>query len=70
MPAGSGVCPPVTAGDSGDRAIERPLKGRENLGVTDGNMLDMPYCPKPKKMLWRTRARLVGVVRLCFGVQI
>jgi hypothetical protein len=28
-----------------DRAIERSMKAREKLGVTDCNMLDMPYCP-------------------------
>ena len=30
------------------RAVERSVKARERLGVTDQNMLDMPYCPRPK----------------------
>jgi hypothetical protein len=52
-----------------DRAVERSLKARQKLGVTDRNMLDMPYCPKPQRMRWRTHARLVGVIRECHEQQ-
>lgn len=45
------------------RAVERSLKARERLGVTDQSMLDMPYCPRPKWVRRRTHRRLVGVIR-------
>jgi hypothetical protein len=53
-----------------NRAIERSLKARQKLGITDTNMLDMPWCPKPKWMRRRTHARLVGVIRECHQHQI
>ncbi|MEI7711841.1 MAG: hypothetical protein WCI94_10440 [Rhodospirillales bacterium] len=53
-----------------DRAVERSLKARKKLGVTDSNMLEMPYCPKPKWMRRRTHSRLVGVIRECHEYQI
>jgi hypothetical protein len=43
----------------GNRAIERSLKARKKLGVTDCNMLDMPWRLKPKWMRRGTRALLV-----------
>ncbi len=48
-----------------DRAIERSLKARKKLGVLDQDMLEMPYCPKPRWMRWRTHRKLVGVIREC-----
>jgi hypothetical protein len=48
-----------------DRVTERSLKARKKLGVTDSNMLDMPWCPKPKWMRWRTYSLLMGVIREC-----
>lgn len=53
-----------------DRAIERSIKARKKLGVTDSNMLDMPYCPKPKWMRQTTYRRLVGVIRECHQHQV
>lgn len=53
-----------------DRAIERSMKARKKLGVTDCNMLDTPWCPKPKWMRRRTHARLVGVIRECHEHQV
>jgi hypothetical protein len=53
-----------------DRAIERSLKARKKLGITDTNMLDMPWCPKPKWMRRRTHARLVEVIRECHQHQV
>ena len=50
-----------------DRAIERSLKARKKLGVADQNMLDMPYCPRPKWMRDRTYRRLVGVTPIALG---
>jgi hypothetical protein len=52
-----------------DRSIERSLKARKKLNVKDQNMLDMPYCPKPKWMRQRTHRRLVGVIFECHDVQ-
>jgi hypothetical protein len=43
-----------------DRAVERSLKSRTKLGVADQNMLDMPYCPRPKWMRHRTHRRADG----------
>ena len=53
-----------------DRAIERSLKARTTLGVADQNMLDMPYCPRPKWMRHRTHQGLVAVIRECQQHQI
>jgi hypothetical protein len=53
-----------------DRAIERSMKARKKLGVTDCNMLDMPYCPKPKWMRQTTYRRLVGVIQECHDRQV
>ena len=53
-----------------DRAVERSLKARTKLGVADQNMLDMPYCPRPKWMRQRTHRRLVEVIRECRATQI
>jgi hypothetical protein len=50
---------------SDDRATERSLKARKKLKITDTNMLDVPWCPKPKWMRQRTHARLVQVIREC-----
>jgi hypothetical protein len=52
-----------------DRAVERSLKARKTLGVDDQNMLDMPYCPRPKWMRRRTHRRLVGVIRDAHAMQ-
>ncbi len=52
-----------------DRAIERSLKVRGKLGVTEGNMLEIPHCPKPKRMRHRTYRRPVGVIRECHEQQ-
>jgi hypothetical protein len=38
-----------------DRVVERSLKARTKLGVADQNMLNMPYCPRPKWMRRRTQ---------------
>jgi hypothetical protein len=40
-----------------DRAVERSLKARKRPGVEDQNMLDMPYCLRPKWMRRRTHRR-------------
>ena len=48
-----------------DRAVERSLKAMKRLGVNDTNMLEMPWCPKPKWMRRHTHARLVGVIAEC-----
>lgn len=53
-----------------DRAIERSMMARKKLGVTDCNMLDMPYCPRPKWMRQRTHRRLVTVIRECHEHQV
>jgi hypothetical protein len=53
-----------------DRAVERSLKARTKLGVADQNMLDMPYCPRPKWMRHWTHRRLVGVIRECHQHQV
>jgi hypothetical protein len=53
-----------------DRVIERSLKARKKLGVTDSNMLDMSCCPKPKWMRQRTYRRLVGVIRECYDYKV
>lgn len=52
-----------------DRAIERSRNAREKLGVADQNMLEMPWCPKPKWMRWATHRRLVEVIQECHQVQ-
>jgi hypothetical protein len=36
------------------------MKARKKLGMTDFDMLEMPYCRKPKWMRRHTHARLVG----------
>ena len=51
-------------------AVERSLKARKKLGLTDTNMLEMPYCPKPKWMRWRTYGRWVGVIQECHDYQV
>jgi hypothetical protein len=53
-----------------DRAVERSLKARKKLGVNDTNMLEMPWCPKPKWMRRHTHARLVGVIAECHQHQV
>jgi hypothetical protein len=45
------------------RADERSLKAQRKLNVRDPCLLDMPYCPKPKWMRWKTHQRLVGVIQ-------
>jgi len=53
-----------------ERTVERSLKARERLCVTDQNMLDMPYCPRPKWMRRRThRDRLMGVIHKAHAMQ-
>jgi hypothetical protein len=52
-----------------DRAVDRSLKARKKLGVEDQNMLEMPYCPKPKWMRRKTHQQLVGVIRECHAMQ-
>jgi hypothetical protein len=53
-----------------DRAVERSLKARKKLGVKDTNMLEMPWCPRPKWMRRRTHVRLVGIITECHQHQV
>ena len=52
-----------------DRAVERSLNARKRVGAEDQNMLEMPYCPRPKWMRRRTHGRLVSVIRECHTMQ-
>ena len=51
-----------------ERADERSLEARKKLNVWDQNLLDMPFCPKPKWMRWKTHRRLVGVIRQSYDM--
>jgi hypothetical protein len=46
-----------------DRAISRSLAARRRLGCTDTDTLELPFCPKPKWMRWRTYERQMAVIR-------
>jgi hypothetical protein len=69
-PAGVGLAYQSQRQSPEDRAVERSLKARKKLGVFDNNMLDTPYCPKPKWMRRKTHRRLVGVISECHKVQV
>ena len=53
-----------------ERAVDLALRALKRLGIEDQNLLETPYCPKPKWMRWQTHARLVAIVRECRNVQL
>jgi hypothetical protein len=46
----------------GDRIATKAQAARRRLGIDEVDLLEMPSCPKPKGMRWRTYHRLRGNV--------
>jgi hypothetical protein len=53
-----------------DRAVQRSIKARDKLNIRDYDMLEIPDCPKPKWMRWRTYRRHVESIEECLDLQL